>query len=446
MNLHTLLKTGFAVVIVSVNTYSQDRLEINLEQAKIHAAESNHRMRIAELDGEAARFRIKEITAAGLPQISGDVSYMDNIAIPVQLIPGDFFGFPGQDLEVQFGTKYSMNAGLTVNQLLFSGSYLVALQAAREYMETTRREKVKTRIEVERSVSEAYFLVAATKESIAVIDSLLSVTNRLEKETREIFEAGLLEETDLDQLVLMASELEMSRDNASLNLKVARSLLLFHMGMETSTEVVLQEDLSDLIEAFDPAGLFAKQFDPSSNIDMLLLKQQQKLAELQIKLDKSAFLPSLSAFFNYQNYAQRPEWNFFDTSGKWYQNAMFGVSLSIPILSSGERMAKLRQSQISFRQTKVAEDQLSESLKLKHQRALNELINSWKNLENTDLNKTMAKRIFERTGVKFREGMAGSLELLNAHNQYLNSHSRYINSALTLLNKKLEVDEILLQN
>lgn len=446
MDLKDFLKTILLFTIISVNLNSQDRMEVNLEKARNYAVDFNHRMRIADLDAEAARYRIKEITAAGLPQISGDISYMDNIAIPVQLVPGDFFGFPGEDLEVQFGTKFSMNAGVSVNQLLFSGSYLVALQAARAYLETTRKEGIKTRIEVERTVSEAYFLIAATKESIVVIDSLLSVTRRLEEETREIFKAGMLEETDIDQLVLMVSELEISRENASLNLAVARALLLFHMGIEPSTEIVLTEDLSELIGSFDPAEMLAKQFNPFSNIDMQLLKQQQKLAELQMKLDKSAFLPTLSAFLNYQSYAQRPEWDFFDTSGKWYQNAMFGITLNIPILSSGERMAKLRQSQISYRQTEVAEDQLSVSLKLQHQTTLNELINAWKNLENAEQNRSMAKRIFDRTGVKFREGMAGSLELLNSHNQYLNAYSRYVNSALNLLNKKLALDEILLQN
>jgi outer membrane protein TolC len=343
---------------------------------------------------------------------------------------------------VQFGTKYSASAGASISQLIFSGNYLVGLQAAKTYLEQIQKEKVKTQIEVNRLVSETYFLLLATMESIAVIDSTLAITQRLANETGIIVSEGFAEETELDQLLLLVSELEISRDNALVQRDIVSALLRFHMGLEDDVKVVPTQSLSGLLGVFEPNLLVLHTFSPDENIEMQLLRKQQELSFLIVKREQSNYLPSLSAFLNYQTMAQRDVWDFFG-DGKWYSSAVFGLTMSIPIFSSGERHAKVKQAQFQFEQTKIAEDQLRTNLKIQYESTLNELQTAWQTLNNTHQNKMLAERIFRRTGIKYREGVAGSLDLLNTHNQYLNAQSRYINAGLNLLNQQLAFETLL---
>ncbi len=114
--------------------WSQQVVDLSLEQARAYASKHNYDLRNAAIDISTAQSKVREQVATGLPQASANISYNDNIGLPVQLVPGDFFGQEGQDIEVQFGTRYSGSLGATLNQLIFSGSYLVGLQASKTFL------------------------------------------------------------------------------------------------------------------------------------------------------------------------------------------------------------------------------------------------------------------------------------------------------------------------
>jgi outer membrane protein len=424
---------------------AQQAVQMSLEQARDYANEHNYTLRTSALDVEAARYRVKESTASGLPQISGSIGYTDNIALPVQLIPGDFIGQPGQEVELTFGTKFNASASAGINQLIFSGEYIVGLQAAKAFLEKSRKDYVKTQIEVNKSVSEAYFLALAAEESLAVIDSTLAITSKLANQTRVIVAEGFSEETELDQLELLVSELEISRENAIMQNRIAMDLLLFYLGMDQGTPIELTQKMSELINKAAPASLLEKPFVPEQNIDVQIIQQQQELAFLSMRREKSFYLPSVSAFLNFQTQAQRQQWDFFDSNGKWYGSSVFGVTMNIPIFSSGQRFSRVKQAQFQYEQTLIAEDQIRTNLKLEYETTMNELNTAWNTLNNSRQNKFLAEKIFRRTGIKYQEGMAGSLDLLNTHNQYLTAQSRYINAALNLLNQQVALESLMEQ-
>jgi len=444
MNLKKVLVISLILMAFTAGMNAQDTLTLSLDEAKKMALKNNFELRNSLNDIETARYKVKETVATGFPQVDATINYMDNIGLPVQLVPGDFFGEPGKDIEVQFGTKYSSSAGATVNQLIFSGSYIVGLQAAKAYLEQSQKNYQKSRIEVIRTVSEAYFLVLATEETIEVLDSTLAITKKLAQQTEIIVASGFQEETDADQLNLLVSDLETARNNAIDQLSIARSLLRFHLGMKDNQRLVLlNEDIDRMIELAAPESFISKPFDLNNNIDFRILKNQQDLALLQVKLEKSAYLPNISAFLNYQTQAQRQNWDFFDAKGKWYSSSMLGVTMNIPLFSSGERYAKVRQAQFQFEKTRVAEEQVGTQLKLQYETSQSELKNALLTYHNTIKNRSVAEKIFLRTGIKYTEGIVSSLEYLNAHNQYLNAQSQYINASLNLLNKTASLESLL---
>jgi hypothetical protein len=77
----------------------------------------------------------------GLPQINAGVNYQNNFVIQKSVIPAEFLGgTPGEFATVAFGTKHNMIANASLSQLIFDGSYIVALQASKTYMKFYQNE------------------------------------------------------------------------------------------------------------------------------------------------------------------------------------------------------------------------------------------------------------------------------------------------------------------
>jgi len=124
----------------------------SLEEARAFAKENNYDVINALNDIEIARKKVEETTAIGLPQLEGSIAYNDYIDIPTMLIP-DFIGQTDELLPVKFGTKYNMSASATASMLLFSGEYIVGLQASRVFVDFSQKQYDKKIIELDKSVA-----------------------------------------------------------------------------------------------------------------------------------------------------------------------------------------------------------------------------------------------------------------------------------------------------
>src|SRR5690554_4877785 len=112
------------VLLISQSAFSQ---EFTLFEAQSYALENAEQIKRSELDLESAEKQVVETRAIGLPQINGEVNYQQLINLPTQVLDGALMGMPGEDIEVSFGQEFGANAGASVNQLIFNGSYIIAL-------------------------------------------------------------------------------------------------------------------------------------------------------------------------------------------------------------------------------------------------------------------------------------------------------------------------------
>lgn len=151
----------------------------NLEQAISHALTNNYSVINAGRDIEASKEKKWETTAAGLPQINAGLDYTNNFVLQKSVVPAEFFGGnPGEYAEVAFGTKHNMIARSTLSQLIFDGSYIVALQASKTYLKYYENAKQKTDTEIKEAVINAYGNVLLAQESITILEKKQSHTGK----------------------------------------------------------------------------------------------------------------------------------------------------------------------------------------------------------------------------------------------------------------------------
>jgi len=241
-------------------------------------------------------------------------------------------------------------------------------------------------------------------------------------------------------LRLLIADMQTIITNIDNQLGIAYNMLKYQLGMRADDEIVITDNLEKLLAEVDREILLNSAFDYNNHIDYKMLKDQERMAYLQLKLSRSEYYPTLSGYYSFQQDAMRNEFNFFNDE-KWFTNQLFGVQLEVPIFSSGNRKYKVQQNKLEIEKIKVMDDQLKQGLSLKVRTVKSEFNNAYLIYQNKKMSVTNAEKIYQKTEVKYREGIANSLDLSQTYNQYLTNQIEYLTSILELLNKKAELEK-----
>lgn len=428
---------------LSLNLHAQKEYRFSLTEAIDFALENNYDLLSSYKDIETAEKQIKEYMAIGFPQISASINYTDYLEIPTMIIPPGSFGPDSPGGAIQFGTKYNTAASATASQLIFDGKYIVGVQASKRLYEKSQQNFIKTKLDMYEAVSASYYRILVAEGTKAILDSTMQYMEQMLYETRITFEAGFAEETDVDQLQLIVSDLEANIILTETQVKIAYAFLKYLCGMKIDDRVEVTDVLENLMEQVNYTALLEDPFNYENNIDYRLLRTQYEIAILQVKLEKSEYLPNLSAFINYQTQAQRNEWNFFKDNQNWYGSSYWGVEMNIPIWSSGIRSARVQQAKINLEKLDIADEQLKTGLTIQVQTAQSEFYNAYLVMMNKSLAMKTAEKILRITSEKYREGISSSLDLLQANNQFLTNTSDYIMAMQQVLVKKLALEKLM---
>ena len=422
---------------------AKEVMTFSLEQAQAYAYENNYDLKNSTTDVEIARKMVKQNTAIGLPQVNAGIDYMDNVIIPTMLMPGELIGQPGTIIPVQFGTTYNSTIKGTLTQLIYSGQYLVGLQTARAFLETSKQKNVRDKVDVRDQVADIYIRLLVVDEGIKILDSTYVVVSRLVEEARKSYQVGLIEDIEVDQADLNKSNLEATITYTKNLRNLAYASLKFVLGLKDNQELVQSDNLDFFISQVNRDALINQQFDYNSNLDYVLLKKSDYLTLMQYKLAKTAYQPTLSGFLSGSTSANRNSWNFFNTSQVWFPSVNFGFSLQIPIWSSGSRKYSVDQARLNVEKTKVTDEKLRVGLELQVATAKTDFSNAYAIYQNKVKGFQTSLKIYQKTMEKYNQGMAGSTDLNQRYNQFLTSNSDYMQSIYTLLSQKIKLDKLL---
>lgn len=428
-----------------------------LKQAQEYAIKNSYQVKNALADREIARKTIWETTAMGLPQISGTINYQNMVDVPTMLMP-DFItpavvgvnkGLFGLDpiapvpetefFPVQFGARHNADWGITATQLVFSGEYIVGLQASKIFYGLSEKALVRTQNEIMESVAKSYYLVLVAEESYKILQEMVINTAAIRREMEAMLEVGFIEDTDVDQMLLMEANLQNTLNNLSTQVEIANRLLKFQMGVNLSEPIELTDNLSDVMNLDDVVQIMLKDFQPANNIDFQLMQSQEELAEMNLRRYNSSYLPSLAAFATYSKSAMRSKFNIFDTEQDWFPTTIVGLSVNIPVFSSGMRMAQVSKARLEVEKARTLKIQVSEGLRLNYQQSLLNLRTAHDIYLTEKKNLELSEKIYYKTTIKYREGVATSLELTQVQNQYLATQSNYFRAMADMLNAKAEL-------
>ncbi len=400
---------------------SVENYVLSLEQAKQLALEYNKTLKNAGLSIDKAYAATREAISQGLPQVNATVDYTTFFGASASLV--------GQ--EIPFNNTSNFNA--SVSQLLFSGSYIVGLQMAKLYEEMMAKTSVKTELDVKQQVVDAYYAILLAEKTKEILEQNLNNVTDLRDKTEKMYKAGVAEQTDVDQLSIQVTMLESSLRTTARQTSLAYDLLKLQMGISPNAQVQLTQTIDDF---FEPTNFYAsllRAFNISENLDYQLIEQQIVLSDKQVALAKTEYLPTIVAAYNHLEQIVAPNFNMNPKN-------TLALNMNIPILSSGQRKAKVSQAMIDLEIAENNKLQLSDALLAQDHTIKTNLKTALDQHDAQKKNVQVAKRVFDNINRKYEAGMVSSLDLTTANTNYLNAESNYIQAMLDVMKAYIQLE------
>ncbi len=451
INLIFLLVTLFSIQIAAQTSFTVD-------EAIEYAMQRSASLKMKQIDIAEAEYEIKSLRSNGLPKVNGTVNYQYFPAVPQTpledfitpivinvlnntVAQGNEIPFPDpQVFEFSFVTKNNLSANIEASSLIFDGSYLAALKAARLYKTFVDEGVAVAEQDIRNNVTKAYLAVLILDKNKETIQNNITNLERTYFEMNEMYKEGFIEKLDVQRIELTLSRLRSESQKLLQVENLSKNLLKFQMDYPLSDDIELTEDLETVIgmaqiDDVDLESPISYDLRP----EYRQIKRGLELQDLNVERLERSNWPSLSAFANLGESLQRN--NLFDSNeAGWLPSAVVGLNLNVPIYDGGFRKAEIGKAKLANDRALLELENFERAVALQIYNARLQFVNAKTTLENAEYTLVLTEEIYETTQIKFREGVGSSIESTQAEASLFEAQSNYINALYDLLNAKTDLD------
>lgn len=425
-------------------TSAKDLENYTLEQCIEYAIENRVEVKNAQLDNQIAKARVGEVRSIGLPQVNASLSLVDNYKVPVNFLPAQFLdpqAPEGTFVGVEFQPQYVGQGKIELQQLVFSGSYILGLKAASTYTQLSEKQITQSKIEVAESVSKAYYSLLINRERLELLKQNYNRLDTVYLQTKALYENGFAEKIDADRLKVASNNIKMEIQNFERLIELSDMLLKFQMGLQQEDNLTVSGSIEKL--EINESDVLIAQTNPEQRIEFSLLQTQKDLNLLQIREYKARYLPTLAFFANYGSNMGSPQAKDLVpfASDRWVGNGAFGLSLTVPVFDSFEKKYLVQQEKFRLLKTENQMRDFSRVVNLQVAQSQTSLKNSIDKLTFQKENMELAQEIFRVTKIKYEEGVGSNLEVVEAETAYKEAQTNYYSALYDAMVAKIDLQK-----
>ena len=368
--------------------------KLTLGQCLNIGIENNLSLKIAKGEIVKGKHNISENRSRLLPQINFSASLNDNFDPPVSVTDGTAYG---KTYNVTKTLQYNSSAALALQMPLYSQTALTAISIAKTLDQLNQLSYEKAREDLMVQISKMYYLIQNTTEQISIVNDNIRRFKELRDITQAFYDNGMALEIDLKRINVKIETMDVQLANAKAMLSEQYNMLKYVMDYPAEKDIVVEEKVVDKVDDAQLTGLNTNLYE------LQLLQKKLDMAELQKKMAKDGYLPTLALSANWAYTA------YTDKFKNWFHSSM---------------------------QTQYAN-------------AINDLANNQRNYVKQRDNYRLAEGIYGVTVDRYREGIVSMVEVLqdemsmsDAQNNYLTAHYNYQVSNLAVLKLTGKLDEL----
>ncbi|MDE5544735.1 MAG: TolC family protein, partial [Bacteroidales bacterium] len=301
----------------------------------------------------------------------------------------------------------------------------VGIQSAKMAQNLAAQQTALDELDVKSNIYNSYYIVLVTEHLVKIVEANLVDMTKIQKHTENLYAAGALEESDVDQIRITVGQLNNTLMSMKRTLDVNYNLLRIQLGLKAGTPLTLTDPLDAFLGEEGITKLFSIEFDVTDNLTYQTTLTQEQLQKKALSAAKWACGPTLSAGYNYQY--QIIEGGFMSIP----HTAQ--VQLNVPIFSGLQRKAKIDQEKITLQQVQLNKSLLEDNLMLQDAQYKYNLQSALDNYDLQKENVKVAKNVLGHYQAKYEAGAISSLDLTQANTNYLTAENNYMSACLELL-------------
>ena len=421
-----------ALLCLSVMSFAQQK-ELTLKDAIRYALENKADAEKARLEVTKSEYKIQEVRANALPNISASGGMVYNPKLQATYIDASTFAFPGmpasdEPLKMEMGQKWSANAEAKLTQVLFNQTVFMGLKAARTTREFYMLNQQLTENEIIEKVAQAYYQVYQTRQTLENIESNLALTEKTANVVKGLNQSGLSKKIDVDRTTVAVNNLKSARQQALNGVQLSENALKYMIGMPMNEVITLPK------EGFEANyDLAFEKGNSNTRIELQVLEKQKQLLDLNTKVQRAALYPSLALQATYGYLSMGPKTPIiYGKKDKVYGADYSAITLgvNIPIFSGFGTRAKIHQAQIESQALEATLKDTRLAMDLAYENAHSRLTNNLLTIDSQKENVKLAEEVLLNTQNNYQQGLASLTDLLEAERSLSDAKNNYTNALL----------------
>ena len=429
-----LISSGFGALFLSASAQAPKEVDTltnaTLQACVQYALKHYPLVQQALLDEQITDRQIKGKLADWYPQIGVVGSYQNDFQLPQ-------IAFAGQ--AVASGTYNNSAVAASLSQTLFNRDVLLAARTKKDVMTNIKQTTVSDKIDVTVNVSKAWYDVLLTEKEIEVLDDDVVRLERNLKDTYNQYQGGLVDKTDYKRAMISLnnSKAERKADQESLKAKFATLKQL--MGYTTPDSLHLVYDSAEMESEVYMDTLAT--IDYSKRIEFQQLMTQKHLQEADVKYERWAYIPTVTAGAGYSlNYFNPRFSNLYSNN---YPQSYAGLNVSIPIFQGTKRVQNIRIAELQLTRLDWDMINLQTTISTQYAQALANYKAYLNNYYVERDNLGLARDVFNTIELQYRSGIKAYLDLITSETDLRTAQVNYSNALYQVLSSKLDVEKAL---
>ena len=380
------------------------------------------------LDQEITEKEIQSKLSDWYPQINFNLTFQHNTELPTSIIQGN---------PVKFGLNNTSSGQFSLTQAIFNKDVLLASRTSDAVREQAKQFIEKLKIDLVVNVSKTFYSVLLSREQVKLLDEDISRLQRSYEDALNQYKSGIVDKTDYKRASISLNNAKAAKKQNEELLNTRIAYLKELMGYPSSAELKLEYDTTRMEEeAFIDTSI---TLNYQNRVEYRLLQTQQDLQEANLNYYKWSFIPSLSAFGNYNlNFMNN---DFQKLYNKNYPSSYFGLQLSWPIFQGGKRIQQIQQADLELDRTALDLIALRNSINTEFIQALSNYKSSLNNYNAQKENMALAKEVFNTIELQYKSGIKTYLELITSETDLRTTEINYLDALYQLLSSKLDVQK-----
>ena len=392
------------------------------------ALEQNEKVKTANNAVEKAKLDRQIAFAQYLPKVDGSFTM-------IQMKDLDVIGMSLQ-------TRGTYLAGVNVTMPLYVGGQLTAANRLASIGQTVSEEQLrKTRMQVIADVDNAYYTLVSVHAKVQMLEAYTQQMQSLYDQVKLATDVQMATENDLLRIATKQNEISYQLQKARNGEQLCGLALAYAIGADLEQTIIPTDTLFNVQCSMfnDQSSTLSEDF--STRPDLLLLQQQVKASEIQVKKARSNYLPTIALVGKYSHYDNlKLRGGLTLRDGRTLDiehtfsggNPMAFLSVNVPLFHWGAELKKVKKAKIDLTDSQLQLQQNERGMRIEVRKAVQNITDGQRMVETATVGRQQADENLRVMRQKFDNQLCTMTDLLDAQSQWQQARSNLIEAQAQL--------------